>query len=142
MTTRSTISSLRPASGSSSKGRYRDERLTHRLVTRTCSPITSNPISASSNVHDLHKGRIHANEEPVCRGITEFVHSSFGPAGAHLRRLRGTGPGQEAEHLVIFGDDIGIPQISAYTLGLMGYRTPNIDRIAREGAIFTDAYGQ
>lgn len=44
--------------------------------------------------------------------------------------------------LVIFGDDIGIPQISAYSMGLMGYRTPNIDRIAEEGALFTDAYGQ
>src|ERR1700722_14218729 len=44
--------------------------------------------------------------------------------------------------LVIFGDDIGIPQISAYSMGMMGYRTPNIDRIAREGAIFTDSYGQ
>ncbi len=44
--------------------------------------------------------------------------------------------------LVIWGDDIGIPQISAYTMGLMGYRTPNIDRIAKEGALFTDAYGQ
>jgi arylsulfatase A-like enzyme len=44
--------------------------------------------------------------------------------------------------LVIFGDDIGIPQISAYTRGLMGYQTPNIDRIANEGAMFTDAYGQ
>ncbi|MFV8819900.1 arylsulfatase [Haliea sp. E17] len=44
--------------------------------------------------------------------------------------------------LVIWGDDIGIPQISAYTQGLMGYRTPNIDRIANEGMLFTDAYGQ
>jgi arylsulfatase A-like enzyme len=44
--------------------------------------------------------------------------------------------------LVIMGDDIGIPQISAYTQGLMGYRTPNIDRIAKEGMLFTDAYGQ
>jgi arylsulfatase A-like enzyme len=44
--------------------------------------------------------------------------------------------------LVIFGDDIGQSQVSAYTMGLMGYRTPNIDRIGREGAIFTDAYGQ
>lgn len=44
--------------------------------------------------------------------------------------------------LVIFGDDIGVPQISAYTRGLMGYQTPNIDRIANEGAIFTDSYGQ
>ncbi|MEX6686412.1 arylsulfatase [Danxiaibacter flavus] len=44
--------------------------------------------------------------------------------------------------LVIFGDDIGIPQISAYTKGLMGYQTPNIDRIANEGCLFTDSYGQ
>src|SRR5580700_5920716 len=44
--------------------------------------------------------------------------------------------------LVIFGDDIGQSQVSAYTMGLMGYRTPNIDRIGLEGAIFTDAYGQ
>jgi len=51
-------------------------------------------------------------------------------------------PGRKPNILVIFGDDIGIPQISAYTMGLMGYRTPNIDRIAREGAIFTDAIGQ
>jgi len=51
-------------------------------------------------------------------------------------------PGGKPNILVIFGDDIGIPQISAYTMGLMGYRTPNIDRIASEGAIFTDSYGQ
>jgi arylsulfatase len=44
--------------------------------------------------------------------------------------------------LVIWGDDIGIPQISAYTRGLMGYQTPNIDRIANEGMLFTDSYGQ
>jgi hypothetical protein len=42
--------------------------------------------------------------------------------------------------LVIWGDDIGYPNISAYNLGLMGYHTPNIDRIAKEGALFTDAY--
>jgi len=52
------------------------------------------------------------------------------------------GQARKPNILVIFGDDIGIPQISAYSLGLMGYRTPNIDRIAKEGAIFTDAYGQ
>jgi len=44
--------------------------------------------------------------------------------------------------LVMFGDDIGWFNISAYNHGLMGYKTPNIDRIAREGAMFTDAYGQ
>lgn len=44
--------------------------------------------------------------------------------------------------LVIWGDDIGISNLSCYTQGLMGYRTPNIDRIAREGMIFTDSYGE
>ena len=44
--------------------------------------------------------------------------------------------------LVIWGDDIGRSNISAYTMGLMGYRTPNIDRIAKEGMIFTDYYGE
>jgi len=44
--------------------------------------------------------------------------------------------------LVIWGDDIGITNISAYSRGLMGYKTPNIDRIAQEGAIFTDYYGE
>ncbi len=44
--------------------------------------------------------------------------------------------------LVIWGDDIGQSNISAYTFGLVGYRTPNIDRIAKEGMMFTDYYGE
>jgi len=44
--------------------------------------------------------------------------------------------------LIIWGDDIGWFNISAYNLGIMGYKTPNIDRIAKEGALFTDWYGQ
>ena len=44
--------------------------------------------------------------------------------------------------LVIWGDDIGITNLSCYSDGLMGYRTPNIDRIADEGVRFTDYYGQ
>ncbi len=44
--------------------------------------------------------------------------------------------------LVIWGDDVGQSNISAYTKGMMGYRTPNIDRIAEEGMIFTDYYGE
>jgi Sulfatase len=44
--------------------------------------------------------------------------------------------------LVIWGDDIGIANLSCYTDGLMGYRTPNIDRIAKEGMRFTDSYGE
>src|SRR5688572_30834785 len=44
--------------------------------------------------------------------------------------------------LVIWGDDIGVHNISAYNLGIMGYQTPNIDRLANDGALFTDSYGQ
>lgn len=44
--------------------------------------------------------------------------------------------------LVIWGDDVGLSNISAYTFGLVGYKTPNIDRIAKEGMMFTDYYGE
>jgi arylsulfatase len=44
--------------------------------------------------------------------------------------------------LILWGDDIGYWNVSAYNQGMMGYRTPNIDRIAKEGALFTDSYGQ
>src|SRR6188508_333490 len=49
---------------------------------------------------------------------------------------------QRPNILVIMGDDIGYWNISAYNRGMMGYHTPNIDRIANEGALFTDYYGQ
>jgi arylsulfatase len=49
---------------------------------------------------------------------------------------------QKPNIVVIMADDIGYWNISAYNRGMMGYRTPNIDRIANEGAIFTDYYGQ
>ena len=44
--------------------------------------------------------------------------------------------------LVVWGDDIGQSNISAYTKGMMGYQTPNIDRIANDGMLFTDYYGE
>ena len=50
--------------------------------------------------------------------------------------------GHKPNFVFIWGDDIGITNVSAYSNGLMGYRTPNIDRVAREGVIFTDYYGE
>ena len=44
--------------------------------------------------------------------------------------------------LLIMSDDVGIANISAYSMGLVGYHTPNIDRIARGGMMFTDYYGE
>jgi len=51
-------------------------------------------------------------------------------------------PARKPNILVIWGDDIGQFNISAYNMGMMGYKTPNIDSIAKQGAIFTDWYGQ
>ena len=51
-------------------------------------------------------------------------------------------PNKKPNVLVLWGDDIGISNLSCYSKGLMGYQTPNIDRIAQEGAMFTDYYGE
>jgi len=51
-------------------------------------------------------------------------------------------PGTKPNIVVIMGDDVGMWNISAYHRGMMGGSTPNIDRIAREGALFTDYYAQ
>src|SRR6516165_5454411 len=77
-------------------------------------------------------------------GVTMLAAVCALSAGASVQTAQAQQPsaGQKPNILVIFGDDIRIPQISAYTMGMMGYRTPNIDRVAREGAIFTDSYGQ
>jgi arylsulfatase len=62
--------------------------------------------------------------------------------GLLIAALPATAQQKQPNILVIWGDDIGRDNISAYSMGIMGYRTPNIDRIAHEGAIFTDAYAQ
>jgi arylsulfatase A-like enzyme len=51
-------------------------------------------------------------------------------------------PRQRPNILVIFGDDVGVANISAFSNGLMGYETPNIDRIGREGIKFLHYYGE
>jgi arylsulfatase len=57
-------------------------------------------------------------------------------------RPRSGGSQEKPNILVIWGDDIGISNLSCYSQGLMGYRTPNIDRVAKEGMLFTDSYGE
>jgi len=55
---------------------------------------------------------------------------------------KATQAGKKPNIVIIWGDDVGQSNISAYTHGLMGYQTPNIDRVAREGMIFTDYYAE
>jgi arylsulfatase len=82
---------------------------------------------------------------PCCDGAERgLLLAQANPTTAALPLLAGQpgGAGKKPNILVIFGDDIGQSNISAYTMGLMGYRTPNIDRIAKEGMIFTDYYAE
>ena len=73
----------------------------------------------------LYKARIGAMLFALLMGLAGFAHAQKPP-----------------NILIIWGDDIGGFNISAYNQGMMGYKTPNIDRIAKEGALFTDWYGQ
>jgi hypothetical protein len=83
-----------------------------------------------------------------CRnaGTTLAAASALGSASlirlAQAQQPAAPTAGRRPNILVIFGDDIGYWNISAYSRGLMDYRTPNIDRITKEGAIFTDLYAQ
>jgi arylsulfatase A-like enzyme len=70
--------------------------------------------------------------------LTSFVTA----ARAQQQPAAPASPGGKPNILVIWGDDIGIANISAYSNGLMGYETPNIDRIAREGLKFQHYYGE
>lgn len=72
----------------------------------------------------------------VCGSLITHALAQTPPAAPAPAR---TGP---PNILVIFGDDVGQSNISAYTFGVVGYRTPNIDRIAKEGMMFTDYYAE
>ncbi len=63
-------------------------------------------------------------------------------AASMIGLANGAGAAEKPNILVIFGDDIGQTNISAYGQGVVGYRTPNIDRIAHEGMLFTDYYAE
>jgi arylsulfatase A-like enzyme len=87
------------------------------------------------------------NRRSILLGGTTFAAVTTMGAGAPMRIAHAQQPapassGRRPNILVIFGDDIGQTNISAYSFGVMGYRTPNIDRIAREGMMFTDYYAE
>src|SRR6267142_972931 len=87
------------------------------------------------------------NRRSILLGGTTLAAASALSAGTQVRMAQAqpalTPPtGRKPNILVIFGDDIGQTNLSAYSFGLMGYKTPNIDRIAREGVMFTDYYAE
>jgi arylsulfatase len=78
-------------------------------------------------------------------GTTLAAASALGagaPAQLAQAQAQPTPAGQRPNILVIWGDDVGLANVSAYSFGLMGIKTPNIDRIAREGLMFTDYYAE
>src|SRR5258708_454057 len=106
---------------------------------------TNNPDKvASTNPEDRA-----LNRRNILLGTSTLVAAATLSSGA-LAQAQKAAPaaptpapsGRRPNILVIFGDDIGQTNVSAYSFGLMGYRTPNIDRIAREGMMFTDYYAE
>jgi arylsulfatase len=78
---------------------------------------------------------LFAGNLPLGMAAMAATYSSYGEAKAATANTSG-----KPNIVVIWGDDIGQSDISAYTKGLMGFQTPNIDRVANEGMIFTDYY--
>jgi arylsulfatase A-like enzyme len=103
---------------------------------------------------DPHQASSHETEDNILSRRNILLGSSALVAAATLTsaalaQAQTTAPaatttpsGRKPNILILWGDDIGIANISAYSNGLMGYETPNIDRIAREGIKFQHYYGE
>ncbi len=76
-----------------------------------------------------------------CEGVNQGALFTLA-AHNHKVAADAQNSGKRPNILIVWGDDIGVHNISAYNHGIMGYHTPNIDRLAKEGALFTDAYGE
>src|SRR4051794_1759367 len=101
------------------------------------------PTNEPEQTTRMKDGRL--NRRSILLGGTTLAAASALVTGAPIKVAQAQQPGPSGRRpniLVIFGDDIGQANISAYSHGVMGYRTPNIDRIAREGMLFTDYYAE
>lgn len=90
-------------------------------------------------------GKPGVNRRAMLLGSSVAAATAMGAALTKARAqadATAASTGKRPNILVIMGDDIGMWNVSAYSQGMMGYRTPNIDRIAHEGVLFTDAYAQ
>ena len=95
---------------------------------------------------DRSRSKKMPNRRNVLLGSTTLAAASAIVAGNPIRLAQAqqaaAPSGKKPNVVVIWGDDIGITDLSVYSRGLMGFHTPNIDRIAREGMLFTDYYGE
>jgi len=124
------------------------------MMTRSCSFRTLRFLLSIAilNVPSLCQ-QAFAAESPV--GQSPGSQSRSGSRSTSMRLLRAASAAmttataapantqaKKPNIVIIWGDDVGQSNISAYTMGLVGYRTPNIDRVAKEGMIFTDYYAE
>ncbi len=110
-------------------GSFRSDRQAEAAPART--PIVSRPLVPAA-----------APPPAGCCPEAAGRGSLLAQADPAASQKQSAGKTRKPNILVIFGDDIGQTNVSAYSNGLMGYRTPNIDRIAREGMLFTDYYAE
>jgi arylsulfatase A-like enzyme len=104
-------------------------------------------MSKQDNGNEADRKERALNRRNILLGGTTLAAASAFGAGAAIEVTQAQAQqpapsGRRPNILVIFGDDIGQTNVSAYSFGLMGYKTPNIDRIAREGMMFTDYYAE
>jgi hypothetical protein len=90
----------------------------------------------------IREGEEDLREDSILNGRPRQANLTLAAAAFALVAGAADAQTDKPNILVIWGDDVGVHNISAYNHGIMGYQTPNIDRIAREGALFTDAYAQ
>jgi arylsulfatase A-like enzyme len=106
-------------------------------VGRVDAPAAGEPASRAPQA-SADSGREACCSEGATRsGLLSLSTIGFVPGSAPSAQ-----GGKKPNIVVIWGDDIGQSNVSAYSMGLMGYRTPNIDRVAKEGMIFTDYYAE
>ena len=108
---------------------------------RADSAAQSTPSASSTT------GLANTNTVPTCclNGRNEellLAQADFEIAQAGAQKRPAPAQGKKPNVVIIWGDDVGQSDISAYSMGLMGFKTPNIDRVAKEGMIFTDYYAE
>jgi arylsulfatase len=101
-------------------------------------PVVAGPSLAGIRAHSAEEETMRTRFGLLALMACVALAAPPSPAWAQAPSAAGKKP----NILVIFGDDVGWYNVSAYNLGAMGYKTPNIDRIAKEGALFTDYYAQ
>src|SRR5262245_41960714 len=104
----------------------------------TASPLTTQQRSREA---EFRQSRMASRLTEDAGLLAQLPPQVAAAAIAQAEKKAGTS-GKKPNIVIIWGDDVGQSDISAYSMGLMGFRSPNIARLAKEGGIFTDYYAQ